>query len=767
MTASDVLARMEPADAEALKGRLIDEPDGSLALDLRAGISGIALSIGSAYRYTNELHTALLALDGALGEVPVRRADFWNAQLGNDRFIELLSTKWAGGLEYLVIAGCELTYEALAPLSKSPTGGSLRALTLSYNDVGEGLDELRLPSLESLDLVHAGVDGDGLEALTLADLPALKALDLSYGDEYVTIEQRADEDFLPTFHYDEPELTVFLESALADSLERLILDGVELYEPAARALGSAYLLRLASLRLRNVELGPWGLRAFAEGGGLPALERLDLAGTFGAMYQRGQKAEPPKRAAESFEALARASFASKLRALTFDATPYEPETLRPVLRAMSGLEELRLENANRGDSLARVVAECAPPLKALFLKGQAIGPEGLEALLSSDVARSLESLALTGSALGDRGAAMLAQAPLEVRKLGLGQSGITDRGLDALVAAPWMKQLTVLDLAGNRLGDAASTMLASAFGPELEYLDVSWNAMSTDATSRLASALPRVEVVAGNQDPSRLPPPILDSRGLYFESADGVRFHSEPPPVPGEEVARELFPRAEKSRVWGNDEWVVVWPSEGDKYRVVPVHLPTRRAVTFEPPIDVSRGEDAIDRSGRWFGIARFNEDVLIGDLTTGRVTPVGRVLGYLGGVAFAGERFFVLHADSEGEWEGYLDVYARKGETWGLERTLRGFRNTHEKIFAFAEGRVLALCSEYAEGGVIFVGVRPEGLRVLGYSVIPSYIAGLSGEDFILEPDRFKYRLCGIEEALERAFAEDGEPETLPYPAP
>jgi uncharacterized protein (TIGR02996 family) len=86
-------------------------------------------------------------------------------------------------------------------------------------------------------------------------------------------------------------------------------------------------------------------------------------------------------------------------------------------------------------------------LTALYLRGNSLGDEGVEALAGAPWLVSLVLLDLSDNGLSDRGAFALAQSPylMQLNALFLQRNYFSRRGIAALKAAPHFRRLQVLD----------------------------------------------------------------------------------------------------------------------------------------------------------------------------------------------------------------------------------------------------------------------------------------------------------------------------------
>ncbi len=139
-------------------------------------------------------------------------------------------------------------------------------------------------------------------------------------------------------------------------------------------------------------------------------------------------------------------------------------------------------------------ALCAPnaalKLKTLGFGRNNVGEGGLEALFNAPWAGDLVELALWDNGLGPAAARQLAQAPLaRIENLYLGCNALGDEGLEALLEAPWLGSLRELHLSGNQIGAKGAELLATCQGiAHLDLLDLSFNDIDEDGARALAQS---------------------------------------------------------------------------------------------------------------------------------------------------------------------------------------------------------------------------------------------------------------------------------------
>ncbi|MFI2433055.1 hypothetical protein [Streptomyces sp. NPDC018693] len=131
-------------------------------------------------------------------------------------------------------------------------------------------------------------------------------------------------------------------------------------------------------------------------------------------------------------------------------------------------------------------------LRTLHLSGSLLherepAPEVGHAFAESAFAGSLEELSMPLGRLGPEGAAALAAAPFRrLRHLALYGNGVGDRGTVALARSPVVATLRSLDLDNNEIGDAGALALAeSPYLTGLEHLALRHNRFAERAARAL------------------------------------------------------------------------------------------------------------------------------------------------------------------------------------------------------------------------------------------------------------------------------------------
>lgn len=255
-----------------------------------------------------------------------------------------------------------------------------------------------------------------------------------------------------------PQL-VYVEDLNFSDYYRAPLDAAGMRELAA----SPYLGRLQQLHLYRNNLGDDGVRALASAPWLSGVRVLNL--TENGLSSAGVvalAAAPHLKAltalllgknwlgTEGVRALAGCPALAELRTLTISHCQLEAAALECLAGAsvFANLHTLELNNNLFGAAGATVLAG-APRLTGLCtlnLSGCVLGNEGVEALLPWPQLDWLTSLLLHQNGITDRGAAVLAAAPLSrLSVLGLYGNRISEAGREVLRTSPHLQQLSTLN----------------------------------------------------------------------------------------------------------------------------------------------------------------------------------------------------------------------------------------------------------------------------------------------------------------------------------
>jgi uncharacterized protein (TIGR02996 family) len=238
-----------------------------------------------------------------------------------------------------------------------------------------------------------------------------------------------------------------------------------------------------------------------------------LAGvTWGGSYRRGFVASATVRNLQTFRKHAAALFATTpVEDVTFHGlTPSTARTLAalPALARVRGLTvgpgagadglraillsphlaklaRLDLSRQDAGTAVVPILEVATlPDLTTLHLSfggfnlgGTGLGPAGTWALAEALHFPRLETLSLSGGAIGDGAVALAATRGLSnLTTLNLSHNGITDAGATALATSPYLSRLATLDLGGNQIGAAGTAALVgSRHLPALRWLQLSSN----------------------------------------------------------------------------------------------------------------------------------------------------------------------------------------------------------------------------------------------------------------------------------------------------
>lgn len=166
---------------------------------------------------------------------------------------------------------------------------------------------------------------------------------------------------------------------------------------------------------------------------------------------------------------------------------FAPERLRSLGLAATGLER----------SEAAVLARFWPHLVRLAIGHNTIGDAGIERFAVMKEAPRLQSLAMNECQLTDDGLELLARARCpRLRELSLHGNAFGARGLAAMLRAPLVSRLEVLDLSRCDLDGAAIDAIARASLPRLVHLKLRGNELPAAALVRLAesSSLANVKI---------------------------------------------------------------------------------------------------------------------------------------------------------------------------------------------------------------------------------------------------------------------------------
>jgi uncharacterized protein (TIGR02996 family) len=222
------------------------------------------------------------------------------------------------------------------------------------------------------------------------------------------------------------------------------------------------------------------LESLAESKPWPSLESLNL---YRNLFR-----------ARGLRALAGAPIMSTLRKLELARGLFGDEGLREVLRS-PWIARLRHLNLSENQLHTRVIKNLASipweQLEVLDLSSNDLGPAAIRHLAESPHMRHLRRLDLSGNHhLDDGEMRALARSPHldRLRVLGLGFWNLRKRGLEALAAAPWVSNLTRLDLMSLKTGLAGMHILATAPLHGLRWLELNYGKLDAPAVAALLEA---------------------------------------------------------------------------------------------------------------------------------------------------------------------------------------------------------------------------------------------------------------------------------------
>jgi uncharacterized protein (TIGR02996 family) len=198
--------------------------------------------------------------------------------------------------------------------------------------------------------------------------------------------------------------------------------------------------------------------------------------------------------APGLRALAGAPMMSTLTRLEMARGLFRDEGARELLRSpyLKQLRHLNLsENQLNSPVIGSLVAVPFERLEVLDLSSNDLGAAAIQHLAESPHMRNLRRLDLSaGHNLSDSDMKTLAQSPhlnnLEV--LGLGFWKLRKRGLETLASAPWLSNLTKVDLMSLGNGDEAMRILVRAPLHRLRWLELGYSKLGAGAVSTLLSA---------------------------------------------------------------------------------------------------------------------------------------------------------------------------------------------------------------------------------------------------------------------------------------
>jgi len=516
MTRQDLLSALPESLAKDVAGFVADH-DGGIALDFRLAKKDPTTAL---------VEQLLRAVDH---DTVVTRLNMPGAKLGSKDVKRLVELPALSSLQHLGLAGNKVTKAGLQAVART----NIASLDLSHNKVGASLAALSgMKNLSSLQLRWTGTTGKSLATLGKADLPALRKLGLVAASVYVTQAKlfrvhKYAEVIDGTPSYSAADLEGLVDSQLGDQLTHLALAENNLDAGACEVL--TRLAKLERLNLRQTRVGWDGAVALAKG--LPSLRSLDL--------QRSL----PKGKVPRFGS---APFARTLRHLELRNAQLGVDTQLEKLLEGTHMTDLGLYGCQLTDAVAPWLA-AREGMTRLDVRNNSFSAQGVERLLAGPAAATVEELALSGNAVRDPAIEAVVGAELPaLRRLFLAGVGVTDAGLERLVAHPGFQQLETLELHNNSLSNASAERLLE-HGKHLRSLTLSDNALvvDKDLVARLETTFVGMQV--GRQDPGVLPPQLVEGWG-------GVRFDRSP--NPRERAPEAITPKDSTIRIDGNDIFV-------------------------------------------------------------------------------------------------------------------------------------------------------------------------------------------------------------------
>jgi hypothetical protein len=211
------------------------------------------------------------------------------------------------------------------------------------------------------------------------------------------------------------------------------------------------------LRLRSIFVRGFALRSLALTGGPRAEEALLAAAkAFAEMPLASLRLETMDLGPGPVSALAGARFLPRIRELDLCGCRIDPPSFAKLLEAPLGaLRRLAVRDVPLGDEGCRLLARSdrITALDTLELRGCSIGPAGASALCEARF-QGVRRLGLDENPLGERGARALASAPAlaGLERLGLASTEMGDEALRALCDSPHLPKTMILALDGRALG---------------------------------------------------------------------------------------------------------------------------------------------------------------------------------------------------------------------------------------------------------------------------------------------------------------------------
>jgi len=316
-------------------------------------------------------------------------------------------------------------------------------------------------SLTHLDLVHSRIKEEGARALlTSPHLPAPRRLRLSRNlvgqlavaeicarpERYGALEELELEQ---TGLNDEAAIRLLAADQLAN-LRWLSLGKNRLSDAVVEALVAAdHLTRLERLHLHSNPIGDAAARALATCPRLDGLRELWLNST--DVNDAGGRA------------LARSSYLAGVERLKLDHCDMRSAGVEAVLRAFPRLQEITIGALRAGPAAIQALSARPPGLRQLHMWRSEVNGEDLARFVTSPAAAELREWRLSQITRSlELAKALSAASCTQLEVLQLHDCGVTERGAQALAAAPTLARLRGLDLWDNSPARGTAAIFASA-----------------------------------------------------------------------------------------------------------------------------------------------------------------------------------------------------------------------------------------------------------------------------------------------------------------
>lgn len=307
-------------------------------------------------------------------------------------------------------------------------------------------------------------------------LPALRSLDLSHN----LIKHEG--------------LASIVAHERLEALQHLKLRDNPLGDNGARSLDGAF-PSLRSLDLRQTRLEDNGLFVLARSPIRRSLKTLDLS--------ENNFTEVAGRILTRWPQLA------TLSELRLSTNALTDDGLGHLLTSphLEGLEQLNLDSNHIGDQglVALFTHERLRALQHLSLRNAPLNRALSKALADSPLWRRLASLTLDYSSLHDHGAILIAAAAQEatLNTLSLQATGLSARGVEALMRAPW-PQLRNLTLTSNSAAAGLSSLASNPNLHTLRQLHLAHTGLNDRSLTALTNATPLGQLQTLNLSHNRL-----------------------------------------------------------------------------------------------------------------------------------------------------------------------------------------------------------------------------------------------------------------------